>query len=92
MYVQKDKYIIVGTCIIPVPLQENELQISKARYGILFYCLAVNGVLCEHTNGFWCIADNVVNLECSVCCNHSSNTVKPVYNDHLMGYLSAFWS
>ena len=27
--------------------------------------------------------------------NHSSYmhaTVKPVYNDHLMGYLSAFWS
>ena len=20
------------------------------------------------------------------------NTVKPVYNDHLMGYISAFWS
>ena len=23
---------------------------------------------------------------------HVSNTVKPVYNDHVMGYFSAFWS
>ena len=30
-----------------------------------------------------------------VLCTHSSNwlsTVKPVFNDHLMGYFSAFWS
>ena len=24
--------------------------------------------------------------------NQHGNTVKPVYNDHLMGYISAFWS
>ena len=24
--------------------------------------------------------------------NQHDNTVKPVYNDHLMGYISAFWS
>ena len=31
-------------------------------------------------------------LHCIVFCWVCSYTVKPVYNDHLMGYFSAFWS
>ena len=29
---------------------------------------------------------------CSDNDDNNNNTVKPVYNDHLMGYFSAFWS
>ena len=41
------------------------------------------------TQPFWCGGRNIVGLDLY---QPAVSTVKPVYNDHPMGYFSAFWS
>ena len=69
------------TIIRKMIAMENIIIVSKHRSARFLQCSLYRA---------WCLITRAAML--FICDpNNHFNTVKPVYNDHLMGYFSAFW-
>ena len=77
-----------------IELESERYPLNKAfciRLWSLWFCLSYMNMVTENVLLY---DDDEYSAECDAYIRIRiwSNTVKPVYNDHLIGYFFAFWS